>query len=447
MNRRISFCILSILLLVACGAALSAQAPEKKENMIYAVGAFEGKDYTGTFVREEADTVYLIANESNFLNVRKTLIYFWPITQEWKADYDTLNENFLNGKIELTDSSGKKQILEPVKYTYYNSPGEYEVNWQVFLDAAADAEFEKYQKMMKDYWDASDEFNQKQIRAEMEFNELISEIGKMRKAGQDISALVEKAQLYADEGVGDPPGRPGYYVRSVEQAFHFNLEPGEYRIRFLTESGEVMEGSDKKAILHKKRRENGIGYDVIPADKWTRPEISQTPSAVLYIDGSTDLFLRPFFQDEFNDLFYNKTIRNDAKGNPELMTWVKIQQVPKPMLELILPKNKTESLEEKPYYVEQVKGSALGYKIVPFDPEGKHKDREPSLWAYHIPMGKDTSVIKLRLQDKEGEPLFGGEREIRVVSRSSALMLGLILAFVPIVVMIVVLVVRTRRYV
>ena len=124
MNRRISFYILSILLLVACGAALSAQAPEKKENMIYAVGAFDGKDYTGTFVREEADTVYLIANESNFLNVRKTLIYFWPITQEWKADYDTLNENFLNGKIELTDSSGKKQILELVKYTYYNSPGE-----------------------------------------------------------------------------------------------------------------------------------------------------------------------------------------------------------------------------------------------------------------------------------------------------------------------------------
>ncbi len=445
--KRISFYILSILILVMFAPGLLAQAPEMKENMIYAVGAFVGKDYTGTFVREEADTVYLIANESNFLNARKTLIYFWPITQEWKADYDTLNENFLNGKIEVTDSSGKTQIMEPVGYTYYNSPGEYEINWQVFLDAAADEEFAKYQKMMEDYYKAMDEFNQKQMQAEIDFNALIADIGKKREAGEDITVLVEKAQRYADEGIGDPPGRPGYYVRPVEKAFHFNMDPGEYRIRFLTESGEVMEGSDKKVILHKKRRENGIGYDVIPADKWTRPETSQGPSSVLYIDGSTDLFLRPFFQDEFNDLLYSKTIRNDAKGNPELMTWVKIQQVPKPRIEMILPKNKTVSLEEKPYYVEQIKGSALGYKIVPFDAEGKHKDREPSLMAYHIPMGKDASVIKLRLQDKAGERLAGGERQIRVVSRSSTLLLSLILAFVPLVVMIVVLVIRSRRYV
>ncbi len=445
--KRISFYILSILILVMFAPGLLAQAPEMKENMIYAVGAFVGKDYTGTFVREEADTVYLIANESNFLNARKTLIYFWPITQEWKADYDTLNENFLNGKIEVTDSSGKTQIIEPVGYTYYNSPGEYEINWQVFLDAAADEEYAKYQKMMEDYWEALDEFNQKQMQAEIDFNALIADLGKKREAGQDISELVADAQRYADEGIGDPPGRPGYYVRPAEKAFHFNIDPGEYRIRFLTESGEVMEGSDKKVILHKKRRENGIGYDVIPADKWTRPEASQGPSSVLYIDGSTDLFLRPFFQDEFNDLLYSKTIRNDAKGNPELMTWVKIQQVPKPRIEMILPKNKTESLEEKPYYVEQIKGSALGYKIVPFDAEGKHKDREPSLWAHYIPMGKDVSVIKLRLQDKAGEHLAGGERQIRVVSRSSTLLLSLILAFVPLVVMIVVLVIRSRRYV
>jgi len=445
--KRIIFYIIAVFLFVISVPGLSAQAPEKKENMIYAVGAFDGKDYTGTFVREEADTVYLIANESNFLNSRKTLIYFWPITQEWKADYDTLNENFLNGKIELTDSSGKKQLLEPVKYTYYNSPGEYEINWQVFLDSAADEEYAKYQKMMEDYWDALDEFNEKQMRAEIDFNALIAEIGKKREAGEDISELVAEAQRYADEGVGDPPDRPGYYVRPVEKAFHFNLEPGEYRIRFMLDSGEVMEGSDKKVILHKKRRENGIGYDVIPADKWTRPEASHGPSSVLYVDGTTDLFLRPFYQDEFNDLFYSKTIRNDAKGNPELMRWVKIQQVPKPRIEMILPKNKTESLEEKPYYVEQLKGSALGYKIVPFDAEGKHKDREPSLWAYRIPMGKDASVIKLRLQDKAGEHLPGGERQIRVVSRSSSLLLSLILAFVPIAVMIVVLIVRSRRYV
>jgi hypothetical protein len=398
-------------------------------------------------VREEADTIYLIANESNFLNVRKTLVYFWPITQEWKADYDTLNENFLDGKIELTDSSGKTEMMEPIRYTYYNTPGEYEINWQVFLGDAADEEYAKYQKMMDEYWKALDEYNTKQMQAEFAFNDLIDEIGKKREAGEDVTKLIAEAQRYTEEGVGDPPDRPGYYVRPVDQAFHFKLAPGEYNIRFVTAAGEVMEGSEKKLVMHKKRRANGVGYDVIPADKWTRPEVSQSPSSVLYVDGSTDLFLRPFFQDEFNDLFYNKTVRNDAKGNPELMTWIKIQQVPKARIEMILPKNKTESLEEKPYYVEQLKGSALGYKIVPFDPEGKHRDREPSLWAHHIPMSKDASVIKLRLQDKGGERLAGGERQIRGIYGSGALLLSLILAFAPIVIMIVVLAIRARRYV
>ena len=43
-----------------------------------------------------------------------------------------MNENFLDGKVELKDQSGETTILEPVKYTYYNYPGEYEINWKVF---------------------------------------------------------------------------------------------------------------------------------------------------------------------------------------------------------------------------------------------------------------------------------------------------------------------------
>ncbi|HUV07392.1 MAG TPA: hypothetical protein VMX75_06660, partial [Spirochaetia bacterium] len=48
---------------------LSAQAPETTENLVYSVGAFDGKDYSGTFVREDADAIYLIGNVENFLNV------------------------------------------------------------------------------------------------------------------------------------------------------------------------------------------------------------------------------------------------------------------------------------------------------------------------------------------------------------------------------------------
>ncbi|HUV07244.1 MAG TPA: hypothetical protein VMX75_05910, partial [Spirochaetia bacterium] len=214
----------------------------------------------------------------------------------------------------------------------------------------------------------------------------------------------------------------------------------------LTKDGEVMEGSNKRLVVHSKRRENGIGYEIIPADKWTRRQLSQTPSSVLYVNGNTDLYVQPFYQDEFNDLFYQKTIRNDAMGNPDIMTWIKIQQVPKTRIEIIHPKKETESIVEAPYYVEQIKGSALGYKIVPFDPEGKHKDREPSLMAFHIPVSSDARTIELKLQDKDGKALPSGERQIRVISKSGLWYLSLILAFIPIGVMVVVLILRARRY-
>lgn len=445
-----SFSTRLIILLLCFGlpvSLLTAQAPEKEENFVYAISAFDGKDYAGTFTREASDTIYLIAQEENFINTRKTLVYYWPITREWKTDYDTLNENFLNGKIELTDASGETEMLEPVKYTYYNYPNDYlEINWQVFIGEEAEREYAEYQKTMEAYWEAVDKYQRESMRREMEFQKMVEEIGQRRKQGLETKDLVEKLQNMADEPRPEPPQRPGVYVRPVDRAFLFQLDPGEYKIRFLWEDGSVMEGSEKTVIVHSKRRENSIGYEVIPADKWTRPEMSQTPSSVLYVDGTTDLYLRPFFQDEFNDLYYNKTTRNDAKGNPELMKWVRIQQVPEARIEMILPKQKTESITEKPYYVEQLKGSALGYRIVPYDPDGKHKDKEPSLKAYHVPLGPDTPVIRLKLQNESGEYHKGGRREIRVVSQSGIQLAGLPLSFLPLVIMIAVLVARSRKY-
>jgi hypothetical protein len=199
-------------------------------------------------------------------------------------------------------------------------------------------------------------------------------------------------------------------------------------------------------VVFEKRRAEAIGLEVIPGDKWTRPVESKTPASVLYIDGSTDLYLLPFFQREYNDLYYAKMKKNDAMGNPNLMTWVRIQQVPKARIEVTRPGSETEMVFEKPYYVEQVKGAALGYQIVPFDPEGKHKDRDPSLQAFHIPVTEEQRVIRLRVQDKEGQYLSSSERQIRVITPAKAGFVSLILALVPLAVMAFVLARRSRRY-
>ena len=64
------------------------------------------------------------------------------------------------------------------------------------------------------------------------------------------------------------------------------------------------------------------------------PESSVTPSSILYVNGVADLYLRPFFEDEFNDLAYEKTVNNAARGNPNIVKWVRIQQVPHTRIQL-----------------------------------------------------------------------------------------------------------------
>jgi hypothetical protein len=163
------------------------------------------------------------------------------------------------------------------------------------------------------------------------------------------------------------------------------------------------------------------------------------------VDGSADLYLRPFFEQEYNDLYYEKMQRNDARGNPNVMKWVRIQQVPQAGIRLSGPVGQERVIREEPFFVEQIKGASLGYRIVPFDPQGAHKDRDPSLQAFHLPILKGQPVLRLATLDKNGSPLAGGERQVRIVGSARAGVVALILALLPLAVMVAVLVGRSRR--
>lgn len=246
----------------------------------------------------------------------------------------------------------------------------------------------------------------------------------------------------------EPQAPRDYIVPPVspQDGFILNLPEGEYRIRFTDTDGTVMETSERKIVAFKKRRAEGIGFEVIPGDKWTRPEESKTPASVLYVDGSTGLYLRPFYQQEYNDLYYEKLIKNDAKGNPNVMKWVRTQQVPKAQFE-VTGFGSPQTVTEEPYYVEQAKGAQLGYTIVPYDPEGAHKDREPSLIAFHIPVSQQARLIKLQVRDKDGSLLPGSERQIRVIGGSRLRPVLVLMTLLPLLVMGFIRARRARKYI
>jgi len=442
--KKIPFLFTTLLLIVLPGL-LHADVPVRNEEFIYSIMAFNGRDYSGTFAGQNADTIYLMADVDNFLSVRKTFVYYWPITAEWRTDTDSLNIPF-KGTLEIKGKKMETVVIPPTRYTYYNIAGEYDYNWVVAKEEEADRILESYQKVMNDYYIQMQVYRETKSLYEYVMNQLAAEIGKLRDDGEDVTLLMEELKKTI------PPMEPAYpniYNTppvQMQEAFIINLPDGEYNIRFINEDGTTMEGSECNLVVFEKRRAEGIGFDVIPGDKWTRPAVSNKSSSVLYLDGSTDIFLRPFFQQEYSDLNYKKMIRNDSTGNPGLMKWVKIQQVPE--AKLIVEESGSEPMEvsEKPFIVVQSKGAALGYSIAAYNPEGIHKDKEPSLIAFQIPMLKETDSFNIHVLDKDGYILEGSSRQIRIINSWSSNVILVILALLPMVVIGFVRLRRNRRY-
>ena len=429
---------------LGCGS-LAAQAPERVEQFVYSIAAFNGLDYAGTFARREADTIYLLAEVDNFLTARNGLVYFWPITGEWKLDLSALDVAF-EGTLELSARGQPPRSLGMTPYTYYNVRGEYELNWKVATEAEAVAVVQHSRDLISAYYEAVADYRRERMEYEQGLQEMVGTIVAKREAGEDVTELVAEVEQMEPPSEPQPPTHYVVPPVPVQQAFIINLPVGEYRIRMLTADGAVMEGSERRIVTFARRRAEAVGLEVIPGDKWTRPVESTSPSAVLYVDGSTDLYLRPFYQREYNDLFYEKMRRNDARGNPGLMKWVRIQQVPGAVVETAAgaPAAQPRTMQEAPFFVEQLPGAALGYRIVPFDP-AEHADRQPSLRAFHLPLSRERPVLRVRVLDRDGRPLPSSQRQVRIVAPSVRARWALLLAAVPLLVLVAVSVLRSRR--
>lgn len=437
--------LVSALVLVSTHV-LWGDVPRKSEQLVYATLAFNGADYSYTFCGEASDTFYVLANTDNFITVRKTFVYFWPITGELMTDYDTLNE-IMEGYCEISGSkNGEALRIERVRYTYFNVRGEYENNWKVLTDEEAVQELNRWRTMYNDYTEAVDRFHSDAQVYNEQINELMKRVQELQEEGKDVQAILEQIN---DLEYPEEPLQPFYYnvpPSSLEEAFIFHLPPGEYGVRFLLQDGTVLEGSEKRIVAFEKRRGQGVGFDVIPGDKWTRPNRNNDPSAVLYVNGTADLYLRAYYQDEYNDRHYNRLVRNDSSGNMHMFSWKRVQQVPGATLELTEGRDESTEVSEEPFVVEQVEGASMGYTIVPYEPFGKHEGRPPNIVAFHIPISAVRRKGTIRLLDRDGVYIPHSERRIRVIPAQRFHTIPFVYALLPIVCMIVVIALRRRKY-
>jgi len=294
------------------------------------------------------------------------------------------------------------------------------------------------------FYQATESYKKANADYERRIEKLTADIGRIKAEGRDSSQISDTIlSMHRPE----EPKPPTDYVvppSNPQEGFVLNLPTGEYGIKLRYPDGRTLEGSEKRLVVHERRRSGRIGYEIIPGDKWTRPEQSMTPFSTIYANGSADLYLRPFFEDEFNDLAYERTIEPQARGNPNVMKWVKIQQLPKGRIEATRGGDRPAVIGEEPFSVEQIKGTSLGYRILPL--EDAKPGATPDIIAMRVQTANDARPTRLRALDAQGAVLSGSERLVLVVGPFKSPGLLVLMALLPLLAMGIVLVLRSRSY-
>jgi hypothetical protein len=389
-----------------------ADEPERERRLVYGITADAISHHAHTFSPPQYDTVYLIADRTSVLSPAETMVYYWPISMEYVADWATLNQP-VRGALEVVDAAGNASQLALQEYAleFVGDPASLggDMRGSLHLGAAARERREEFERA----WSAYPELVEHYKSAMAQYSERL----------RDGTATPEEEP--------DAPQPPDFLVSPVQAGYVMNLAEGHYRIRVRDDEGRVMPDSDRSLVVFAPRR-LGVGYEIIPESKWTRPEASYEPADRLYAPHGTTLYLQPYYAEEVNELFYRRLLNPQSRiGGPDRWTWVQAAPIESAQLGLVWDDRATTEIERKGYYVRQVPGAGLGYEVIEWTEE-ELPGRTPTFSGYRVSFEGHQALRSLILFDATHGAFAGSAR--RVVSTGEIRDLVLFLpVFVPLV--------------
>ena len=417
--RKFSIFFFILLMLSSSVLPVNAQEPEKSKEFVYGMNIFvlPENDYSGKFAPPNVDTIYLLADVTSILSPRYTLVYFWAITNEFKADWENLNEP-VAGTLEISAAGAPDQVLEQTKYVIQYPNGVSQGNVQLFTGEEAVGNYQKFLLEQETYRDALWTYYQK-------FQEYLL------ASSQDSSLqapLEPEALTLASTGLND--------------GFAIHLPAGKYTIQFRDANGNVVPDS-KKSLVVFSPTDSGTGFLVIPADKYVTTEKSEQEKAVIYTRPNETLYLQPYQALEFNQQDYSHLRNPQASlGEQDRRQWVYLQEEPAEILSVSTSGAPAYEIQRQPFWVEQLPGSALGYEIITDPQDAVVKARTPDFEAFELTTSPSQTILKLSLVDQPNGSLVAS-REVRVVQTDNKIYLFLI-PFVPLLVFAMVFLARQR---
>lgn len=429
MRPAVSVAVLAVAATVFASAA-QADSHDRDEQLIHSLVVFNGSGYSRTFSAASSDTIYLLADTDNFVTLRKTFVYYRPADDALHTDTTHLDAT-VDGFLEILGRGGEAQSFSMEDYTYYNLRGDGAARWRTATGPDAHHVYADYTEKLRAYREGLDAYRLDRATHDYMVGELERRIEEQNRAGGDTARLEEVlGGLVAPTGPEFPEEYAAAPVR-VDRAFVVNLPAGTYRTRLVRDDGKVLEGSEKTIVAFGRFGEPTVGYEVIPGDKWNRPVESNAADSVIYVNGSSDLYLVAYHQHEFVDLHYEKLLRNDARGSPGMRRRVFVQEIRGVRIAVLDPDGRIATIDKLPWFVEQERTTSHGYRIVPFDPDGAHVDREPSLTAFHIDLDRDRTRLRIALIDSQGAIIGGSMRRIRLLDGSASPGALVLLALLP----------------
>jgi hypothetical protein len=372
-------CALVLLLVSFFGMDVSAQTPDRVRELVLHVNAFQGEGWQGVLYPQNEGTIYLIAGQINTITPRYTMVYFWPITQEYLPDWTALDEA-IDARMEIRSNGNVVKTLDLSDYVLQDPTGnQTPETTRLYVNKEANDRFNAYTAGLDAYWKADQSYLNQQ------------ENGTQAKE----------------------PGMPNLFSTKVLKGFLVNLDPGTYHSRLLDARGQPRPGGDKTIIVFAPRR-FGIGYKVIPETKWTVPESSNTEEQTIYISNQARLFFQPQLEAEFNALDYNKMLDPQSPGgDPTIWMWVPTEKIEDAMLHFNFTGNESV-VTDKGYVVNQLNNASLGYEIIPFDPQLDQSS--PTFSGYELNLNlKPNDAAQLWLVNKDGQIIEGSRRTLQGV--------------------------------
>ena len=375
--------VLILIIFILSSCASGAQTSKLVERNVLLGRIFAETTYNYTEYPLDQTDIVLIAAHNSILWARRTNVYFWPLTNDWKTDFQTVNDP-VGGKLEISQND---RIVQTQDLTSYVVQIDAQGSFHLFLGADADTAYKRFQNELNNYYDQLSQYQSKESQYQAAVATALAQEQKTGIAVNPNTLPPEPAQPNSFKEQSSAPAE-GYPVQ---------LPKGDYEIKLIDDKGVAVAGTTRKLHVVEPIKTE-IAYQVVPEDQWTEPEWSYDVGDSINLHAGEAVYLEPEIMHEY---YLKDWQRIQSPQEPSLsgdaVTWIQTVDQLTNINKMVTSDRQVIDLTQ--YRVLQNPGAALGYTIIekPVDDQ-----KSPDLVAYRLNFSAPGLSTQFALSSTQG---------------------------------------------